>query len=360
MRRNRDTTVASVMADCLADALRFEPVGEDASMLSALDESGLVADAAENRELRCISWQRWGGDEAAAWPPACQVELAALRIPKGREALEMSTHAVLSRLKPGGRFFLYGANDEGIRSADRGLTDWLDDVITLETKRHCRVWSGRLRDGAAPRRPRLEDWQETVHLDLPERKAELVSLPGLFAHGRLDPGTRLLLETLQALPVPRRAACLLDYGCGAGVVSLFLQRRTPEGQVHAVDRDALALHAARQNVEAHFHQGDGWSAVDPALRFDLVASNPPLHQGKDQDLEALVDLADGARRQLAKRGRLLLVTQRPLPMGPLLGERFHEVELMRETRSFRVWSATGVIRTGRGRREERHGKRWAG
>ncbi len=357
MRRNRDTTVASVMAECMADTLRLDPAPPGGSMLSALDESGLVAEAADERELPCESWQRWGGAGASAWPQPGEVDLVALRIPKGREALEMSTHAVLSRLKPRGRFFLYGANDEGIRSADRGLSDWLDDLLTMEAKRHCRVWSGRLKESAGPFRDELRDWHEEVSVELPGGAAKLISIPGLFAHGRLDPGTSLLLDALATLPAPRRAASVLDYGCGAGVICVALRQRAPGASIHALDRDALALHAAAQNLDATFHQGDGWSAIDPALRFDLVASNPPLHSGKDQDLDSLVDLADGARRQLAKRGRLVLVTQRPLPMGPILRERFHDVELMSENRSFRVWSAMTAIRNREREREPRRRRR---
>lgn len=331
MRGSRDDLVASVMVECLA---RESLAG---TLLSCLDESGRVEEAARGAGLRCVSWSR----NELPWPPQVRADAIALRLPKGREALTMSLHAALSRAAPGARVFVYGANDEGIRSADKQLAPWLDDLLALEAKRHSRVWSGQLAADAGPFRGELSDWEETVELDAPSGALRLISLPGLFAHGRLDPGTRLLLETLHELPRPKAGARLLDFGCGAGTISLALVSRRADVELHLLDRDALAIHAARLNLpDARLHLGDGWSAVPRELRFDLVASNPPIHHGKDRDLRSLVALIEGSLNRLARRGRLVLVAQRPLPVRSLLEERFADVEMANETRSFRVWVAT--------------------
>ncbi|MBW2242593.1 MAG: class I SAM-dependent methyltransferase [Deltaproteobacteria bacterium] len=335
MRGNRDEIVASVMADCLAEA------SLTGSLLCAFDETGKVEEAATQAGLVCQTWSR----NELPWPPEAAADNVALRLPKGREALLMSLHAVLSRATPGARVFVFGANDEGIRSADKPLSGWLEDLYALETKRHSRVWSGTLAKDAGPFRSKLSDWEEALEIDAPGGPLRLISLPGLFAHGRLDPGTRLLLEWLEELPRPKPGARMLDFGCGAGTISLAFARRCEDAEIHCVDRDALAIHAAQLNLpNASLHLGDGWSAVPEALRFDLIASNPPLHSGKDQDLRGLVQLIEGSRRRLTKRGRLALVTQRPLPVGSLLDERFAHVDVARESRSFRVWVASGLKR----------------
>lgn len=335
MRGNRDEIVASVMADCLAQE---QLVG---SLLCAFDETGKVEEAATQAGLVCRTWNR----SDLPWPPEVTVDNVALRLPKGREALLMSLHAVLSRTRPGARVFVFGANDEGIRSADKTLSGYLEDLYAVETKRHSRVWSGTLAKDAGPVRAELSDWEEALEIDAPGGPLRLISLPGLFAHGRLDPGTRLLLEWLEELPRPKPGARMLDFGCGAGTISLAFARRCENAEIHGVDRDALAIHASQLNLpNARLHLGDGWSAVPEALRFDLIASNPPLHRGKDQDLRGLVGLIEGSRRRLTKRGRLALVTQRPLPVGSLLVERFAHVDVVRESRSFRVWVASGQQR----------------
>jgi len=344
MREPRDTLVASVMADALRDALSLDPSLAGRPLLSALDESGRVADAAAQLGLPCVSWQRFQvpGCQALPWPePGC-FGLATLRLPKGREALDMSLQAVLSRVEPGGQLFVYGANDEGVRSLEPRLAEWLEDVLTLATRRHSRVWAGRVPAESPGIREELRDWEETVSLDVPGGSLSLISAPGLFAHGRLDAGTRLLLEALASMPKLKPGGTVLDYGCGAGTVTLAMARDDRRASFHGVDRDALAIHMAERNApDAHWHLGDGWSAVPPEIVFDLVVSNPPLHQGKDQELGQLAALVEGSTRRLARRGRLVLVTQRPLPLGPMLNERFADVGIARENRSYRVWTARG-------------------
>lgn len=346
MREPRDVAAAGVMADALREALALDPSLAGRTLISALDETGRVAEAAASLDLPCTSWHRFQvpGAVATAWPPEGSFGLGALRLPKGREALDMSVHAMLARLEPGARLFVYGANDEGVRSLGPRLEVWLEELRTLSTRRHSRVWSGRVPEAASSSRGELEAWQEEVVLDAPGGPLTLHSAPGLFAHGRLDAGTRMLLETLAALPRVKPGGVTLDYGCGAGTVTLWLARNMERGEHHGVDRDALAIHMAALNLpDAHWHLGDGWSGVPAETPFDLVASNPPLHEGKDQELGHLGALIEGAGRRLARRGRLLFVTQRPLPVGPMLRERFAEVEVARENRSYRVWSARGRV-----------------
>lgn len=340
MRASRNATLASVMAGCL------EPLGLSGTLLSALDETGLVAEAATQLGMRASVWQRSGGSDAEPWPREELVDHVALRLPKGRKALEMSLHAVLARLAPGGRLFLYGANDEGVRSTQGLLEELLEQVHTLETKRHCRVWSGERSTDAGALWGSLEDWAEELSLEAPGGALRLRSYPGLFAHGRLDAGTRALLEALENGPRPKPRGRLLDFGCGAGTIGIALQRRVPEAELHGVDRDALAVHAARENLPgATVHLGAGWKAIPRELRFDLIASNPPLHEGKDVDLGGFHDLLDGSGRHLTRRGRLVLVTGRPIPAGALLRDRFAQVSLLHETPSYRVWSATQPSRS---------------
>ena len=60
--------------------------------------------------------------------------------------------------------------------------------------------------------------------------------------GRLDAGTRLLLETA---PPPPAAGDLLDLGCGYGPLALVLAARSPGATVWAVDVNERALAALR-------------------------------------------------------------------------------------------------------------------
>ena len=67
------------------------------------------------------TWHRRAGPgrTGASWPPTGPFELAAIRLPKAKDELEMALHAAASVVRPGGRIWLYGAKDEGIRSEER-------------------------------------------------------------------------------------------------------------------------------------------------------------------------------------------------------------------------------------------------
>lgn len=75
---------------------------------------------------------------------------------------------------------------------------------------------------------------------------------------------------------------VLDFGTGTGCIALALAAKCPSASLHALDISASALALARRNAAAHkltgrvtFHLGDGFAALPPELRFDLVVANPP-------------------------------------------------------------------------------------
>ena len=106
---------------------------------------------------------------------------------------------------------------------------------------------------------------------------------GLFSPRAVDEGTRLLTRHLEA---PPDGTCL-DLGCGWGPVGLVLSRLAPRGHVHMVDRDFVAVEYAGRNaadngcVNCSAYLSNGFSHVDPAARFDVVASNLPAKVGNE-------------------------------------------------------------------------------
>jgi 16S rRNA (guanine1207-N2)-methyltransferase len=155
----------------------------------------------------------------------------------------------------------------------------------------------------APHRP------GTVHLVLPDVKLTLATDSGMFSPGRLDPGTRLLIE---AAPPPPAAGDLLDLGCGYGPLALTLAARAPAAQVWAVDVNQRALDLCQRNAAANglanvrcVPAGD---PIQMPTRYRLIWSNPPIRIGK-QALHAL--LATWLAR-LTPDGAAYLVVQRHL------------------------------------------------
>ena len=331
-RRDREADAADVVCEALS--IRAPDARE---LLVGLDPTGRVAAAVAARGATVHEWLRWARAGAAAaqpWPSATGARVGTLRLPKGREALEMALQALVEATAPGALLLVYGANDEGARSCAPLLEARLEQVHTVLTKRHCRVWQGRRPDHTPIRG--LEAWLTRSALETPAGDAELWSAPGLFAHGRLDNATGLLLESL---PPIGPGARVLDYGCGAGAIGWAIRAQQPGTRLTLLDRDALAIHCAIRNLpEATQRLGDGFAALS-GERFDWIVSNPPLHEGKSNAPRLLVDFVRGAAAHLAPGGTIVLVTHRSGPAAKLLAEHFRECEVLRETRSTRVWLA---------------------
>ncbi|MCU1361044.1 MAG: putative methyltransferase [Ilumatobacteraceae bacterium] len=137
------------------------------------------------------------------------------------------------------------------------MTHYFDEQPTVDSDRRIVVWS-------------LPDGQLTITTDR-----------GVFGHGVVDSGTKLLL--LKA-PAPPNRGDLLDLGCGTGAIALTMARRAPKALVWAVDTNARARDLCRANAQRNeipnvnvVHPDE----VDPTVRFAAIWSNPPIRIGKE-------------------------------------------------------------------------------
>jgi 16S rRNA (guanine1207-N2)-methyltransferase len=147
-----------------------------------------------------------------------------------------------------------------------------------------------------------------VHVVLPDTHLELATDSGVFSPGRLDPGTRLLLETA---PAPPASGNLLDLGSGYGPLALVMAARAPAARVWAVDVNRRALDLCAGNAAAAGLDNVRCAGPDEAdlpETFDLIWSNPPIRIGKP----ALHALLSGWLARLGERAAAYLVVQRNL------------------------------------------------
>ena len=127
---------------------------------------------------------------------------------------------------------------------------------------------------------------------------------GLFAAHGLDPGTALLIESLEVGPTDR----VLDLGCGWGAIGVAAARQAREGHVVLTDVNRRAVGLARANLRtnriqnAEVRAGSLFAPVE-GERFDIIATNPPYHAGR----AVIEQLLAGAPDHLTAGGRLVLV-----------------------------------------------------
>ena len=359
---------SQAVVEALSRHLEVAPPTGHVLVLADLDAG--AARLFESGADRVTRWSRvvTPGAVVSPWPPSGSWGTVALRLPRAKDELEMLVHAAASVLEPGGVFLVYGANDEGIRSAPSRIEPLFGGVDTVAVKSRCRVLRARRPDDVEGLRRSLTAWRETWRLSYAGLEREWVSYPGVFSHGRLDPGTRLLLDSMDptasidsmdfagsrgseaAFPEDLR---VLDYGCGSGVIAGVMERRlaeatggsdrTADSRLHLLDADAIALEAARENVPGgRFILADGLAALDDA--YDLIVSNPPYHRGKAEDRGVLEALVREAPSHLREGGVLVMVVQRRFAAEALLERAFDHVGILGEDSTYRVWRGTGPRR----------------
>ena len=129
-------------------------------------------------------------------------------------------------------------------------------------------------------RPEAAHRPGLVRVVLPDVYLELATDSGVFSPGRLDPGTRFLLDDG---PAPPREGDLLDLGCGYGPIACALASRAPAATVWAVDVNERALGLCARNAAAAGLRNV--RCVTPGApgvpeQFAGIWSNPPVRIGK--------------------------------------------------------------------------------
>jgi len=142
--------------------------------------------------------------------------------------------------------------------------------------------------------------------ELPGASLTLHTTWGLFSPRAVDEGSRLLLEHLDV----GTDEVALDLGCGYGPLGLTIARQAPNGRVHLVDRDFVAVDYARENARRNaldnveVYLSNGFDAVAPDLSLTLVVSNLPAKVGN----ELFRLLFHDAHARMVPGARLVVVT----------------------------------------------------
>ncbi|MCA9525226.1 MAG: methyltransferase, partial [Myxococcales bacterium] len=298
--------------------------GGDGTLLVIGAPTGRMAPALAERGWKPRTWSRWcrGDQPGTPWPAEGVVDAATVRLPKARAAYLMALHAAASRVRPGGHIYVYGANDEGIRSALDPLRALFPGAHTADIRGHGRVQLAERPAELPGLVDTVDGWRRDVDLILPSGTYRWSVWPGLFAKGGLDAATATLL---QVMPPPAAGDRVLDFGCGAGVISVELHAAAPDAVYTALDADALAVEATRRNApHATVIASDGLAGV-AGQRFSRIVSNPPFHQGKAEDFQVMTDLARQAPAHLLPGGALWVVVPRQVPIEGILGPVFRHV-----------------------------------
>ncbi|MBV4456728.1 class I SAM-dependent methyltransferase [Pseudomonas sp. COR58] len=308
--------------------------------------AGLPADDLLGRLPDAFGWCWHAGDQAmlearfagrshfGVHAPERGFDSAVVFLPKAKDLTDYLLNAVAARLA-GREVYLVGEKRGGIEGAAKQLNPF-GKPRKLDSARHCQLWQVTV--AQAPAAKPLESLAQTYELPLAEGPLKVISLPGVFSHGRLDRGSALLLEHLDKLP----GGHLLDFGCGAGVLGAAVKRRYPDTQVTLLDVDAFAAASSRLTLAANGLEGDVLTGdgIDAApLGLNAILTNPPFHTGVHTDYQATENLLRKAAKHLKTGGELRLVANSFLKYQPLIEEHLGACSVRAEGQGFRIYSA---------------------
>ncbi len=160
--------------------------------------------------------------------------------------------------------------------------------------------------------------------------------PDLFSPKALDKGSELLLQQVAG----RKFDTALDWGCGWGAIGLWLAKSQPEAQVTLIDSDLSAIKATQANAESNgltnvsILPSPGFEELPVDQSFDLIASNPPTHRGR----QVVEDMIGQSRARLMAGGELVIVVEARLTpwVKRAMTQEFGGVEVLARTNKHTV------------------------
>lgn len=265
-------------------------------------------------------------------PSQHSFQSALLYWPKSKAFGHSLLRWIASQIQQPTTVYLLAANDAGGKSLNNAVKDFGEEIIKLDVARKCSLWSFKLTP--------VEDfiWEkELSHFqydNLEEQAIEISTYPGVFNSGKLDVGTKLLLDNISLTKRGR----VLDLACGSGIIGLTCKARQPELYVEMVDIDGMALASAELNskklgLDCPVFASDG---LTNTKKFNTIICNPPFHQGKDTDYNFAQQLIRTAKQHLLPRGELWIVANRQLAYEQWAEKSCHSVESVIQGNGFKV------------------------
>jgi 16S rRNA (guanine1207-N2)-methyltransferase len=272
-----------------------------------------------------------------------------IQIPKGRQITRRWLIQAFHALKNGGKVFIAGANNAGIRSAIKDAQALFGNGRILSYKKGNRV-AEFVKDTNVVTLP---EWSASpgiaqgtwVNFDiiLNNHTFSIHSLPGIFSYDHLDEGTDMLLNAIRITPGEE----ILDVGCGYGIIGIFAAVEGA-GSVHLVDNNLLAIASSQETItlnhvrNAKVFTGD---LLDPvrSQKYNLILSNPPFHAGFGVNYQIAQTMIKQSFQSLHPGGKLIIVSNRFIRYKDIIKDVFGNVSILKESEKYHILSGLKFI-----------------
>lgn len=264
-------------------------------------------------------------------------------LPKSKQHLEILINNAHSLVKENGIIMVVGENKAGIKSVGKYLEKVGHNTNKIDSAKHCAIFATSASKQAKPFN--LSDYEVEHQHTINDVEIKLVSLPGVFGHKQLDPGTELLLQQYPTQTASQLKGNLYDFACGTGVISCYLgkiaNKYKAKLSIYMTDVFALAIHCSEKSLminglNANVSAADGFTSK--LTKFDHIISNPPFHEGIHNNYKITENFIKQAYSNNTRGGALTIVANKFLPYPNLLQQCYQHFDCIAETNKYRVYA----------------------
>jgi 16S rRNA (guanine1207-N2)-methyltransferase len=268
-------------------------------------------------------------------------DLVVINFPKSKDELAFTLAMIAPYLLSDAKVLLVGEKKGGVQSAPKLTQHFLTSCQKIDAARHCLLFGGMYKfkedEGKAFI---IDDWYKTYQINISGIALTIASLPGVFSQKKLDIGTALLLENLPK----HMQGKVLDFGCGAGVISCFIGKKFVNTDLSLLDVSALAIASAKKTLLLNGLTGNVFASNSLSTvseSYQHIVSNPPFHQGTHTSYQATEDFLRGIKKHLTStrdtKSDITIVANSFLQYLPIMQQHIGKTDTIARKQGFSIY-----------------------
>lgn len=263
-------------------------------------------------------------------------DLVIIYFPKSKDELAFTLAMIAPYLLVDAKIILVGEKKGGVQSAPKLTQHFLSHCQKIDAARHCLIFAGIVNPQSLKKSFNLDEWFKHYQINVNDIELTIASLPGVFSQKKLDVGTALLLDNLPKTMQGK----VLDFGCGAGVISCFVGKKFPKTTLSLLDVSALAISSSKKTLTLNNLSGDVFASNSLSTlsgKFQHIVSNPPFHQGTKTSYQATEMFLQGIKTYMNSSADITLVANSFLQYSPIIKKKIGNTDILIKDQGFTVY-----------------------
>ncbi len=263
-------------------------------------------------------------------------DLVIINFPKSKDELAFTLAMIAPHLLTEAKIILVGEKKGGVQSTPKLTQHFLNTCQKVDAARHCLVFAGIANIESINKPFNIEDWFKNYQINVNSIELTIASLPGVFSQKKLDVGTALLLDNLPKEMQDK----VLDFGCGAGVISCFIGKKHTDTKLYLLDVNALALASAKKTLSLNSLIGEVFasnSLSEVNENYQHIVSNPPFHQGTKTNYEATECFLRGIKAHMSAKANITIVANSFLQYSSIMKQYIGATQTLTNQQGFSIY-----------------------